>query len=151
MVRAELSRRLWLQLTIAGGGGLLLPGCGTILHPERKGQPAGQIDWKIAALDGLGLLFFFIPGVIAFAVDFNNGTIYLPPGECTDRTPRERPRLLTRLIPRGKLSRPGLEAAIAEHTGQQIALEDGRYQPRSLRQIDDFWPTHAEFVPAPVS
>lgn len=53
-------------------------GCGTILHPERKGQVDGRIDPSIAVLDGIGLLFFLIPGVIAFAVDFSNGTIYLP-------------------------------------------------------------------------
>src|SRR6185295_15638682 len=55
-------------------------GCGTILHPERKGQSAGRIDAGIAVLDGLGLLLFLVPGIIAFAVDFNNGTIYLPGG-----------------------------------------------------------------------
>ncbi len=55
------------------------PGCGTILHPERKGQRDGDIDVGIAVLDGIGLLFFIIPGVIAYAVDFSNGTIYLPP------------------------------------------------------------------------
>lgn len=55
-----------------------LASCGTILYPERKGQKAGQIDPGVAILDGVGLLFFIIPGVIAFAVDFNNNTIYLP-------------------------------------------------------------------------
>lgn len=55
-------------------------GCGTILHPERKGQRGGRIDAGVAVLDGIGLLFFIIPGVIAFAVDFSNGTIYLPGG-----------------------------------------------------------------------
>ncbi len=55
-----------------------LAGCGTIIHPERKGQKDGRIDPGIAVLDGIGLLFFIIPGVIAFAVDFSNGTIYLP-------------------------------------------------------------------------
>lgn len=54
-------------------------GCGSILHGERCGQPHSRdIDWKIAALDGLGLLLFFIPGVVAFAVDFYTGAIYLP-------------------------------------------------------------------------
>ena len=52
--------------------------CGTIMYPERKGQSAGQIDPQIAILNGVGTLLFFIPGVIAFAVDFNNGAIYLP-------------------------------------------------------------------------
>ena len=57
-----------------------LAGCGTILYPERKGQKGGRIDPGIAVLDGLGLLFFIIPGVIAFAVDFTTGAIYLPGG-----------------------------------------------------------------------
>ena len=53
--------------------------CGTIIYPERRGQPAGKIDIGVAVLDGIGLLFFVVPGVIAFAVDFATGTIYLPP------------------------------------------------------------------------
>jgi hypothetical protein len=54
-------------------------GCGALLQSERCGRPHGNdIDWKIAALDGLGLLLFFVPGVIAFAVDFYTGAIYLP-------------------------------------------------------------------------
>jgi len=49
------------------------------MHAERRGQPhSNQIDWKIAALDGLGLLLFVIPGIVAFAVDFHTGAIYLP-------------------------------------------------------------------------
>lgn len=52
--------------------------CGTVFYPERKGQINGRIDPKVAVGDALALLFFIIPGVIAFAVDFSNGTIYLP-------------------------------------------------------------------------
>lgn len=53
--------------------------CGTILHPERKNQGArDQLDTSIVVLNGIGLIFFIIPGVIAYAVDFNNDTIYLP-------------------------------------------------------------------------
>jgi len=60
--------------------GVGLPGCGTIFHSERVGQPHSRdIDWKIVALNGLGLALFFIPGVIAFVVDFSTGAIYLPP------------------------------------------------------------------------
>ena len=55
-----------------------LVGCGTILYPERRGLKAGHLDAGIVILDTIGLLFFLIPGVIAFAVDFSNGTIYLP-------------------------------------------------------------------------
>ena len=73
----------WLNNTLlsAAMAGTILnaTSCGTWIHPERKGQQAGRIDPGIAILDGIGLLFFVIPGVIAFAVDFSNGTIYLPP------------------------------------------------------------------------
>jgi len=55
-----------------------LMGCGTILYPERKGQKGSQIDAGVCILDGIGVLFYIIPGVIALAVDFYNGTIYLP-------------------------------------------------------------------------
>ena len=49
------------------------------MHPERRGQPhSNQIDWRVAALGGFGLILFFVPGIVAFAVDFYTGAIYLP-------------------------------------------------------------------------
>lgn len=60
---------------------LVVSGCGYLLYPERKGLQGGKIDPTIVLLDGAGLLFGFWPGVVAFAVDFTNGTIYLRPGE----------------------------------------------------------------------
>ncbi len=59
---------------------LQISACGWILHPERRGQRSGRIDVGIVVLDGVGLLFFLIPGIIAFAVDFSSGCIYLPGG-----------------------------------------------------------------------
>ncbi|MGA6927402.1 MAG: hypothetical protein WBY88_17070 [Desulfosarcina sp.] len=53
--------------------------CGTIIYPERRGQSVGKVDVGVAVLDGIGLLFFLVPGVIAFGVDFATGAIYLPP------------------------------------------------------------------------
>ncbi|HRX75648.1 MAG TPA: hypothetical protein P5341_16175, partial [Hyphomonas sp.] len=41
-------------------------------------------------LDGIGLLLFLIPGLIAFAVGFSNDTIYLPGRRRRRRTPRLR-------------------------------------------------------------
>ena len=58
--------------------GVSASGCGTVLYPERRGQPAGRLDWSVVAMDAIGLIFFFVPGVIAFAVDFMTGAIYLP-------------------------------------------------------------------------
>ena len=67
LLKAAVSVTLILHLTA----------CGTLLYPERKGQTGGRIDAGVAALNGVGLLLFVIPGLIAYAVDFNNGTIYL--------------------------------------------------------------------------
>lgn len=55
-------------------------GCGTILYPERRGQRGGRIDPAVAVMDGVGCLLFLIPGLVAFAVDFGTGAIYLPGG-----------------------------------------------------------------------
>src|SRR3954463_12671477 len=75
-----LSRRDFARLAVSGSL-TLVAGCGTILYPERRYRPHGDVDLKVVAMDTLGLLLFFIPGVIAFAVDFTTGAIYLPPSE----------------------------------------------------------------------
>jgi hypothetical protein len=63
--------------------------CGTLLYPERRGQTNGQIDIGVAALDAIGLLFFFVPGVVAFGVDFITGAIYWPGGGMASLTEDE--------------------------------------------------------------
>ena len=60
---------------------LQLAACGTLMYPERRGQRSGEIDVKVAVLDGVGLLFCIIPGVIAYIIDFETGAIYLPAGK----------------------------------------------------------------------
>jgi len=140
MSQIRVSRR-WLLLLFVSG----VPGCGTILYPERRGQPAGLLDWKIVALDAIGLLFFFVPGVIAFAVDFNNGTIYLPPGECVGRSPRpDERRLFTRHVPSGELSISGVQRIVSTHLAQPFELTPGTYTTRPLAKLDEFWPTRDE-------
>jgi hypothetical protein len=79
---ARMHRREFLSQAVSAGlvsGTCCLSGCGTLLHSERHGQPHSRdLDWKIVALDSLGLVFFFVPGVVAFTVDFYTGAIYLP-------------------------------------------------------------------------
>lgn len=81
-----MNRREFIARAIAGGfltGAISTTGCGTLLYNERVHQPHSRdIDWKIVALDALGLIFFFVPGVVAFVVDFCTGAIYLPPQSC---------------------------------------------------------------------
>lgn len=78
-MKKTIFKKLLITITLVS---LLLQisACGYILHPERRGQTGGRIDVKIAVLDGIGLLFFLVPGIIAFAVDFSTGCIYLPGG-----------------------------------------------------------------------
>jgi len=48
------------------------------LSPERRDRPInGRIEPLVAILNGAGILVGVVLGVIAFAVDFITGTIYL--------------------------------------------------------------------------
>lgn len=51
--------------------------CGYLIYPERQGLRGDRVDGTVIALDAIGLLLI-LPGIIAFAVDFSTGCIYLP-------------------------------------------------------------------------
>ena len=109
---------------------LVQTGCGPIMYPERRGQKGGRVDTGVAVLDGIGLLFFILPGVIAFAVDFGNGTIYLP---AAGRKKRHSSRADLKTI-RFDARRGGprdVERLIRESTGIAVALDQ-----RGLRKIE---------------
>lgn len=121
---------------------LLLTGCGTLLHPERKGQISGRIDPAIAALNGVGLLFFFVPGVIAFAVDFSNGTIYLPAGRrASNDASGSQTETVTHIRFEGRPGRAELERIIEREAGLQLDLEQAMtltsQQYVAMAQFDD--------------
>jgi hypothetical protein len=128
-----------LKFGILGAFGFGSSGCGTLLSPERKGQPAGPLDWKIVALDAIGLIFFFVPGVIAFAVDFNNGSIYLPSNSYGATKPRRRRPLITIRVPERRLTRARIEQIVSDRTGRSVDLKSGTYQTRELENLDEFW------------
>lgn len=93
--------------------------CGTLLYPERRGQTSGKIDPGVAVLDGVGLLVFLIPGLIAFGVDFSTGAIYLPG---TGTAAAAEPQVL-QLDPAG-LSADSVAAAVQSATGARVDLAD---------------------------
>lgn len=114
--------------------------CGTILHPERRGQPPGRIDPGIAVLDGIGLLLFFVPGVIAFAVDFSTGAIYLPQdsraaAEIPNATASQAGLTVVQMPPE-TLSRRTIAREVREHTGREITLRPGAYRAVKLPDSD---------------
>jgi hypothetical protein len=115
-------------------------GCGLLLYPERRGQPAGRLDWGVVLLDGLGLLLFLVPGVVAFAVDFATGAIYLPPEpqwlgslQKTDKA------LVTVELPRDGITRERVEQVVSNHAGRPVHLIDGEYRTQRIEKIEDFW------------
>lgn len=136
---SSASRRRFLKRVGGQLSCLMATGCGTVLYPERRGQPAGAIDWKIVALDAVGLIFFFVPGVIAFAVDFTTGAIYLPPEHCTDATERRDDRELAEFhVPVEQLTPPGIAAAVSARIAEPVLLEPGRYQTYVLTDLEEF-------------
>lgn len=140
---SQIDRRRWIQWAIAASVSTTV-GCGTLLHPERRNQPAGRLDWGVVVLDALGLLFFFIPGIIAFAVDFSTGAIYLPP-ECPPGVPLTLGPL-QKVETHPKPSIPEVERIVSEHTKQPIKLTPGNYFTEPLKDLGEFWSMHKRFV-----
>lgn len=130
-------------------------GCGTLMHPERVGQTRrGNVDWTVVGLDAIGLCFFFIPGIIAFAVDFGNGAMFFPAGPeatATGPAPPVQPasptqasigttqKLRSVQLPPGELTLWDLAQIASRETGKQVELEQGKYETEPLESIDDFW------------
>ena len=143
----SLSRRSFFQLCAAGSVSLTV-GCGTILYPERRYQPHGDVDLKVVALDTLGLLLFFIPGVIAFAVDFTTGAIYLPPEQKFGgkASPAQDQQLVTVQVPQKELTNERIEQVASRHTGHDVHLVAGEYQTAPLTKLEDFWTTRKQLV-----
>ncbi|QXI17174.1 polyribonucleotide nucleotidyltransferase [Pseudomonas hamedanensis] len=102
--------------------------CGSIFYPDRRGQIDGKIDPAIAALDAVGLLFYIIPGLIAFAVDFATGAIYFEPGHTAQIDPA---KLKQAIGADGQVDNHKLQAILESELGRAAveinrALDDPR-------------------------
>src|SRR5436190_10407641 len=121
-MRRLLSRRSFLLAGLASGV-CCSAGCGTLLYPERRGQQAGKLDCGVILLDGLGLLLFFVPGIIAFAVDFATGAIYLPAGESQSFLGANgRDPFRTISVPTDRLSHADIARTVSLQTGKDVTL-----------------------------
>ncbi|MFQ5950169.1 MAG: hypothetical protein ACE5J1_05735 [Nitrospiria bacterium] len=126
-----------LTIFIVGMFALQMSGCGTLLYPERRGQTSGRIDPAVAILDGVGLLFFVVPGLVAFAVDFSTGAIYLPPGsDKSELKDTEKMRVVHADPDRLNLQR--FEEIIAKETGHPVDLDRKDLVVSKLRKPEDF-------------
>ena len=100
-----------------------LTACGSIFFPDRRGQIDGKIDPMIAVLDAVGLLFYVIPGLIAFGVDFATGAIYFPPGKTAHIAPE---KLHEAIGEDGKVDNTKLQAILESELGRSFPLSDPR-------------------------
>ena len=100
-----------------------LSACGSIFYPDRRGQIDGKIDPAIAVLDAVGLLFYIIPGLIAFAVDFATGAIYFEPGHTAQIDPA---KLQQAIGPDGQVDNHKLQAILESELGKDFPLDDPR-------------------------
>ncbi|KEY85769.1 MULTISPECIES: hypothetical protein [Pseudomonas] len=104
-----------------------LTACGTLFYPDRRGQIDGKIDPVVAAMDAIGILFYVIPGLIAFGIDFATGAIYYPGGRTAQVAPE---KLREALSPDGKVDNLKLQAILESELGQRLPLND----PRLIQQ-----------------
>lgn len=133
------NRRIMMGGLVIGAASLL-SACGTIIYPDRAYQKhRGSLDPGIILLDGIGLFFFLIPGVVAFAVDFTTGAIYFPakyePGD------RER-TIFDRYDADSKPDQWEIERAVKRKTGRDIDLENDDVRAMELASLDEFWPVY---------
>jgi len=72
-------------------------------------------------------LFFLVPGVIAFAVDFTTGAIYLPEGEDPFYM-KDKSSALNNMkmyqVPKEELSEEFITAFLKEKTGKEIDVKN---------------------------
>lgn len=137
MQRKNWRRGVLIALILALG--LQAGGCGYLLHPERRGQPnTGRIDPSIVLLDGLGCLFFLIPGVIAFAVDFSAGTIYLPPEHYGAAGGVNSGELVQVQLDEGEFNAAGIQEAVYRETGHRVTLTGPETVVRTMASPAEF-------------
>ena len=98
--------------------------CGYFMYPERRGQkPVGRIDPAIAVLDALGLLLFIIPGVIAFAVDITNGTLYFPAGRQHSSVSKETNRIIRMQVNPNELNETIIREMVEKQAGVSLGAD----------------------------
>lgn len=121
-----------------------LAGCGTIVYPERIGQKGGRIDTGVAVMDGLCLLLFIIPGIIAYVVDFSNGTIYLPGTAWHSSDLKDIKQV--KFDPK-HYTNETIEKIIKEETGYTVNLSRADVQVYRLKSTNEMVTRFAEVLP----
>ena len=135
-----------VALTLAATMPFISTSCGTLIYPERRGQPRGVIDPGVLLLDAVGLIFFVVPGLVAFVVDFSTGAIYLPPpayGPPQSDGPLSQNRLQRKdlvkvQVAKDELTQAKIEQVVSLRTGQPVALNPGQFRAAEISDLDEF-------------
>ena len=96
--------------------------CGTLFFPDRRGQIEGRVDPLVAGLNAVGILFYVIPGLIAFGIDFATGAIYLPNNQYS-LAPE---KLQDAIGADGRVDNLKLKAILQRELGRDLPLDDPR-------------------------
>lgn len=124
----------------------LLTSCGTIFYPDRINQKEpGDLDPAILIADAVGLFFFLIPGIVAFAIDFGTGAIYYPAGHEAGDPERT---IFDRDDSQAKLDRNTIERRVGERVGRTIDLGRDDVRAMQIESLDQFWLAHARLAGA---
>jgi hypothetical protein len=122
---------------LLGGLAAGLSGCGTLMYPERRGQGrTGGVDWTVAGMDAIGLVFFFVPGVIAFAVDYYNGSLFYPEGSQSQSASKS---LRTTPLPGPQPTWDQIVETVRQSTGHRISIREQDCIARRMNSLDEFW------------
>lgn len=144
MILKKYYKNRFLSIIVAVILAVSISACGTIIYPERAGQPKGRIDPGVVVMDGLCLLIVVVPGLVAFIVDFATGAIYLPGGtlgrnELKNELKNDLNNVdLTQIAVIGpqKKGEPDLDqiaAALTDHTGKPMNLHSADVSIKMLK------------------
>ena len=145
MLAPRFSTKL-VALTLAATIVFMTTSCGTLLYPERRGQPRGTIDPGVLLLDAVGLIFFVVPGIVAFAVDFASGAIYFPPPAYgsppaygpMSQNPMRREDMVKIQVPKDELTQAKIEQVVSQQTGKPVVLQAGGFRAAEISDLDEF-------------
>lgn len=101
-----------------------LTACGTVIYPDRRGQTKGPIDPTVVIMNGIGLLFWVVPGLVAFAIDFATGAIYLPSGRYSIAPEALEPAINAD----GRIDTVQLQQIIQQQTGHTLPFDHPNLQ-----------------------
>ncbi len=141
MEKKKSSTRRQLLQILSGAAMLpLLSSCGTIIYPDRVNQKKrGDLDFIVVGMDAVGLLFFLVPGIIAFAVDFGTGAIYFP--ENHKKGTRET-TIFDKIDNQVQTNQPvsirDVEKIVSERTGRKVKLQSRDIRTMRIEHLDQF-------------